>query len=282
MNEGDESEAGRHLIFTDGSCSRNRKPEAFAGYGVFFGYGNRRNVAAWLDGDIQTNQRAELKAMEVALQFVNRCQQAMGNDGSGAEEAGQGGAGETGEQGAKGQEQASKGQGSSISSGRVFKAMPGDIDSLHRQLEECETKEFTDHVLGKGGFAVTIVSDSAYCVNGYNSWLAGWVKRDWKSSKGKDVCNQDLWVGVKDLKQAIEGSGLVDLRVRWVKGHAACPGNEEADTLAVRGRNMHPLRYGSEHEAGEGQGGKRKKARVEEDDDSMHTAKIVVVKKAGV
>ncbi|KAI1727990.1 RNase H domain-containing protein [Ditylenchus destructor] len=58
---------GIHVVYTDGSCKRNGYPDAKAGYGVFWGDDNPDNVAAPLLGNVQTNNRAELQAIIVAL-----------------------------------------------------------------------------------------------------------------------------------------------------------------------------------------------------------------------
>lgn len=57
-------------IYTDGSSLSNGKVGARAGVGVYFGDDDPRNVAEPLDGDLQTNQRAELQAMVRALEIA--------------------------------------------------------------------------------------------------------------------------------------------------------------------------------------------------------------------
>ena len=60
------------VVYTDGACLRNGKKGARAGVGVYFGEGDERNVSERLEGDLQTNQRAELTAALRALQLVPR------------------------------------------------------------------------------------------------------------------------------------------------------------------------------------------------------------------
>lgn len=59
------------VVYTDGACTGNGKAGAKAGVGVFFGKDDVLNYSAALDGDVQTNQRAEmtavLKAMTISL-----------------------------------------------------------------------------------------------------------------------------------------------------------------------------------------------------------------------
>ncbi|KAH6901853.1 ribonuclease H-like domain-containing protein, partial [Coprinopsis sp. MPI-PUGE-AT-0042] len=57
-------------VYVDGSCIGNGRSGAQAGAGVFFGHGNRRNVAMRVPGP-QTNQRGELLAVWRALAGCN-------------------------------------------------------------------------------------------------------------------------------------------------------------------------------------------------------------------
>ena len=56
-------------VYTDGSCVNNGKPNAKAGYGVYFGNRDPRNVSAHLIGPA-TNNRAELTALIAALEII--------------------------------------------------------------------------------------------------------------------------------------------------------------------------------------------------------------------
>ncbi len=40
---------------------------------------------------------------------------------------------------------------------------------------------------------LTVYSDSEYLTNGMSKWLAGWMKRGWKTASGEPVKNQALW-----------------------------------------------------------------------------------------
>ncbi|KAI0096464.1 RnaseH-domain-containing protein [Daldinia grandis] len=57
-------------VYTDGSSLANGRVGAAAGVGVFFGPGDERNISERLQGEIQTNQRAELTAILRALETV--------------------------------------------------------------------------------------------------------------------------------------------------------------------------------------------------------------------
>lgn len=58
------------VIYTDGSSLANGKKGARAGVGVFFGANDPRNISERLVGDPQTNQRAELTAIQRALEVA--------------------------------------------------------------------------------------------------------------------------------------------------------------------------------------------------------------------
>lgn len=55
-------------VYTDGASRGNGRANARAGFGVYYGDNDKRNVSCRLEGSEQTNQRAELTAINVALQ----------------------------------------------------------------------------------------------------------------------------------------------------------------------------------------------------------------------
>ncbi|KAI0698301.1 hypothetical protein C8T65DRAFT_581975 [Cerioporus squamosus] len=58
-------------VCTDGSCIENGTAAAVAAYGVWFGNDDPRNVAGRLPGDLQSNQAAEVFAVEEAVRCVD-------------------------------------------------------------------------------------------------------------------------------------------------------------------------------------------------------------------
>ncbi|MRI58998.1 MAG: ribonuclease HI [Epsilonproteobacteria bacterium] len=68
---------------------------------------------------------------------------------------------------------------------------------------------------------VEIYSDSNYVVQAINSWLDGWIKKDFKNVK-----NPDLW------REFLKVSRPHRLKAVWVKGHAGHEENERCDTIA--------------------------------------------------
>lgn len=78
---------------------------------------------------------------------------------------------------------------------------------------------------------VHLYTDSSYVRGGITSWIAGWKRNGWKTSKKTPVKNEDLW------RRLDEAAAKHDIEWHWVKGHAGDPGNERADSLAVKGRD---------------------------------------------
>jgi ribonuclease HI len=74
-----------------------------------------------------------------------------------------------------------------------------------------------------------IYTDSEYVYKGITEWVKDWERKGWKNSKGEPVKNTDLWRSLHSINKVSHASW------RWVKGHAACPGNNRADILANRG-----------------------------------------------
>ncbi|KAG9712724.1 hypothetical protein KCU75_g24689, partial [Aureobasidium melanogenum] len=60
------------IIYTDGSSLGNGAHGAVAGVGVYFGPKDKRNLSEPLSGTRQTNQRAELTAIQRALEIAPR------------------------------------------------------------------------------------------------------------------------------------------------------------------------------------------------------------------
>ena len=62
-------EEGGINVYTDGACVDNGKPYARAGYGVYFGKNDSRNVSESYKG-LQTNNVAELLAIIKAMTIL--------------------------------------------------------------------------------------------------------------------------------------------------------------------------------------------------------------------
>lgn len=77
------------------------------------------------------------------------------------------------------------------------------------------------------GSNVIVYTDSRYVVDAIEKgWLNSWIKNRFKGKK-----NSDLWLRFHQLYLRH------NIRFFWVKGHAAIPGNERCDQLAVAAAN---------------------------------------------
>lgn len=76
---------------------------------------------------------------------------------------------------------------------------------------------------------VKVFSDSAYVVNGLNSWIWGWEKKGWITSTKTPVENREIWVNILELLK-FYGKRL---SIEKIKGHAGDLYNERCDELAV-------------------------------------------------
>ncbi len=76
---------------------------------------------------------------------------------------------------------------------------------------------------------VTVLSDSAYVVNGLNSWVWGWEKKGWMTMQKTPVENKDIWVKLLALLKEYGDR----LTITKVSGHAGELYNERCDELAV-------------------------------------------------
>ena len=77
---------------------------------------------------------------------------------------------------------------------------------------------------------ITIFTDSKYVIDGITKWIFGWLKNNWSTASKKPVANRFLW---EELLYLTKNQNVEWV---WVKGHAGVPGNEKADSLAVKGR----------------------------------------------
>ena len=80
---------------------------------------------------------------------------------------------------------------------------------------------------------VSLYSDSQYMKNGITQWIQNWKRNQWKTSQGKAVKNQDLWIALDEAIQKHQ------IHWHWVKGHSGHRENEICDILAKQGA-MHP------------------------------------------
>lgn len=82
--------------------------------------------------------------------------------------------------------------------------------------------------------APTMYCDSKYVLDGIQSYLPGWKKRDWFTSAGTPVANKQIWQQVDAKLQTIKAASY-KVNYKWVKGHSGNEGNEFADDGATKG-----------------------------------------------
>ncbi len=79
---------------------------------------------------------------------------------------------------------------------------------------------------------IVLHTDSQYVKNGITQWLKGWKRKNWKTSAGKPVLNQDLWQQLDTLVTQVNAHLEVPLEWRYVRGHSGDPGNDRCDAIA--------------------------------------------------
>jgi len=70
VGDSDDSEL-EIIVYTDGACSKNGSKHAVAGYGIFFGEGNPKNVSKRITSGKITNNVAELTAVVEAIKLLS-------------------------------------------------------------------------------------------------------------------------------------------------------------------------------------------------------------------
>ena len=77
----------------------------------------------------------------------------------------------------------------------------------------------------KNSHNIKLYSDSAYLINGMNSWIYSWQKNNWIKSDKKTVENKDYWL------KLIELSKRHSIEFIKVKGHSSNKENNRADEI---------------------------------------------------
>jgi len=113
--------------------------------------------------------------------------------------------------------------------GKIFKELGGREDvATNNQMELSGAVEGLKYCAEHFSDAkVHLHTDSAYVMNGINSWIHGWKKNGWKTAAKKSVLNKEFWQALDEVHQKLD--------VTWhkVKGHSGDFGNERADVIAT-------------------------------------------------
>jgi ribonuclease HI len=72
---------------------------------------------------------------------------------------------------------------------------------------------------------IELFTDSQYVKNGISEWIHNWMRNGWITRSKQPVKNQDLW------KQLLRLSSTMNIRWRWLQGHAGDRYNEACDRL---------------------------------------------------
>lgn len=77
-----------------------------------------------------------------------------------------------------------------------------------------------------------LYSDSAYVVNTINNcWLTKWQLNNWKTTKGDDVKNKDMWEELALIWHEMNKQNI-KITIIKIKGHSGDTFNEMVDSLA--------------------------------------------------
>lgn len=62
---------------------------------------------------------------------------------------------------------------------------------------------------GEGFDTVVLACDSEYVVRGVTEWLPKWERNGWKTARGEEVKNRDLWEALRTELRRVERDGLL-------------------------------------------------------------------------
>lgn len=109
-----------------------------------------------------------------------------------------------------------------------------ELSTTNNRMELMAVVKACERVLsGKvRGASFELFSDSAYVVNAINGcWLDRWQLNGWKTTRGEDIKNKDLWVRFNKVRARLIQKG-VKVKITKIKGHAGNAFNEYIDELA--------------------------------------------------
>lgn len=81
---------------------------------------------------------------------------------------------------------------------------------------------------------LTILADSRYVIDTYQTWMDGHARRGWITAAKKPTANRDLLEQLIAVRQLRRDAGLPDVQLVHVRGHAGHVLNSWADERAVR------------------------------------------------
>jgi ribonuclease HI len=113
--------------------------------------------------------------------------------------------------------------------GHVTELGGGARHTTNNQMELTGVIEALRHLRATPG-EIALHTDSTYVIRGITQWIHGWRRRGWTTADGKPVLNRPLW---EQLHALVADRSRGAIAWHYVRGHAAVPGNERADEIAV-------------------------------------------------
>ena len=107
--------------------------------------------------------------------------------------------------------------------GHVVELGGGELDTTNNRMELRAAIEAVR--LTRRCAAVTVITDSTYVRGGVTGWLIGWKRNGWRTTAGRSVENQALWMELDELADE-------RLTWEWTRAHVGTPGNERCDRIA--------------------------------------------------
>lgn len=116
---------------------------------------------------------------------------------------------------------------------KIFEYSNGKKETTNNEQELLAIRAALEWLNNRPDFnsssSASIMSDSAYCVNIFNSWASSWEKNGWtRGRKHEPIENLSL---IKEIYTMFNEFG--NIKLEKVKGHSTCAGNIRADELAV-------------------------------------------------
>lgn len=112
-----------------------------------------------------------------------------------------------------------------------------EVETTNNRMElmafvEALEKIVKEHPRMVIGNKYELYSDSAYVVNAVNSsWVYKWRLNGWKTTKGEDIKNKDLWSRYLKVDSIIK-ERHIPLDIIKIKGHSGNAFNDHVDEVA--------------------------------------------------
>lgn len=112
----------------------------------------------------------------------------------------------------------------------IKKASGADKLTTNNKMELTAVIQALKYVIACGEKSCEIHTDSQYVKNGITAWIFNWKKKNWRTSGGDAVKNQEYWMALDHI------SAQLNVKWSWVKGHAGNEFNELCDDLVKEQR----------------------------------------------